>query len=153
MRADIDCTAFHVTGARGLVLRNHHALLKRSRLSLILKHLKLKINPENADLSSCYFTKSITNSFDPQNWNFLLSPSSRPISCTLSSYPSVKYFQLDFTMNKGRRSWLYLCLCVLLSVSVTRIHVTQYMCIFLLILPLWAHKLRCFCSWSFEEGR
>lgn len=100
MRADIDCAAFHVTGARDLVLRNHHALLKRSGLTLILKHLKLKINPENADLSSCYFTKSITNSFDAQNWNFLLSPSSRPISCTLSSYPSVKYFQLGFTMKR-----------------------------------------------------
>lgn len=126
MRTDIDCPPFQVTGARGLVLRNHHAPLKRSGLSLILKHLKLKINPENADLSSCYLTKSITNSFYPQNWNFLLSPSFWPISSTLSSCPSVKYFQLDFTMNKGGRSWLYLCLCVLISISVIRINVTQY---------------------------
>lgn len=126
-RVDIDCSAFCLTRARDLVLRNHHAPLKKSGLGLILKHLELKIIPENVDLSCCYYTKGITNSFDPQNWHFLLPPSSRSTSYTLSSYPHVKYFQLDFSMSKGTRSWPYLCTCMLLSVYIIKIYVAQYM--------------------------
>lgn len=69
--------------ARGLVLRNHHTPLKTSGLTLIYRHLELKIILENVNLNCCCYTKDVTNSFDPWNWNFLKSPSHRFTSCTL----------------------------------------------------------------------
>lgn len=69
--------------ARGLVLRNHHAPLKTSGLTLIYRHLELKIILKNANLNCCCYTKDVTNLFDFWNWNFLKSPSHRFTFCTL----------------------------------------------------------------------